>query len=342
MTGRDDRDTIGLRGAPSLPGLRFRRFRGSTDLPGMVEVITAAHHADAVDFFVTVGDLANELDHAVNEDTARDLIVAEIDGRIVAYARASWSIRDGQYTYVSSGEVEPSVRRHGIGRALLHAEQDRLRSIAATHPVDAEKRLQAWIFGGQVGCRALLHSDGYETIRYFSEMARSLADPIPDRALPDGLEIRPVTAADHRRIFEAEAEAFRDHWGYREQTDDDLERTFGNPDLDTSLWRVAWEGDEVVGVIVTTIPRAENAELGTKRGWLDQISVRRPWRKRGVASALIVSAMAGLRERGLDTALLGVDAENPTGALRLYEALGFRVVDHGEVLSRELTPTSAA
>ena len=338
MTERDHADNITIPEAPSLPGLRFRRFRGPSDLPGMVEVITAAHRADKVDFFMTVDDLAHELEHAVNEDTARDLIVAEIDGRIVAYARASWSIRDGQYTYVSGGEVDPSVRRRGIGRALLHAEQERLRSIAATHPPDLPKRLQAWTFGGQVGTRALLHADGYETIRYFSEMARSLADPIPDRALPDGLEIRPVAPVDHRRIFDAEAEAFRDHWGYREQTDDDLERMFGYPDIDTSLWRVAWEGDEVAGVIVTTVPRAENAHLGTKRGWLDQISVRRPWRKRGVASALIVSAMAGLRERGLDTAMLGVDAENPTGALRLYEALGFRVVDHGEVLSRELTP----
>jgi mycothiol synthase len=342
MTERDHRDTITIPGAPDLPGLRFRRFRGSSDLPGMVAVLTAAHHADAVDSFMTVDDLAHDLDHAVNEDTARDLIVAEVDGRIVGYARASWSIRDGQYTYVSSGEVEPSVRRHGIGRALLHAEQDRLRSIAATHPADAEKRLQAWVFGGQVGCRALLRSEGYETIRYFSEMARSLADPIPDRVLPDGLEIRSVAPADHRRIFTAEAEAFRDHWGYREQTDDDLERTFGDPNLDTSLWRVAWDGDEVAGVILTTVPRAENAELGTKRGWLERISVRRPWRKRGVASALIVSAMTGLRDRGLDTAMLGVDAENPTGALRLYEALGFRVVDHGEVLSRELTDREGA
>lgn len=335
MTEQHQSDSVELSGAPDLPGLRFRRFRGATDLPGMVEVITAAHHADAVDYFQTVDDLANELEHAVNEDTARDLIVAELDGRIVGYARGSWSIRDGQYTYVSNGEVDPSVRRRGIGRALLHAEQDRLRSIAADHPAGGPKRFQAWIFGGQVGTAALLRADGYQTIRYFSEMARPLTDPIPILGLPDSLEIRPVFAADHRRIFLAEADAFRDHWGYREQTDADLERTFGSPDLDTSLWRVAWDGDEVAGVVVTTVPRAENAELGTKRGWLDRISVRRQWRKRGLASALIVSAMAGLLERGLNTAMLGVDAENPTGALRLYEGLGFRVVDHGEVLSRD-------
>ena len=87
---------------------------------------------------------------------------------------------------------------------------------------------------------------------------------------------------------------------------------------------------------MTAISQAENDELGTRRGWLDRISVRRPWRRKGVASALIVSAMEGLRDRGLDTAMLGVDAENPTGALSLYEGLGFVVIDRGEIHARPL------
>jgi ribosomal protein S18 acetylase RimI-like enzyme len=73
--------------------------------------------------------------------------------------------------------------------------------------------------------------------------------------------------------------------------------------------------------------RAENETLGVRRGWLERISVRRPWRKRGLATALIVSALEGLRDRGMTDAMLGVDAENVTGALGLYEKLGFRVKD---------------
>ena len=336
MTEQNVGEGLELADAPDIPGLRFRRFRGDPDLAGIVEVMTAAHRADTVDYFLTVADLANELEHPINEDPARDLIVGEVDGRIVAYARASWAIRDGEYAYMSSGEVDPAVRRRGVGRALLRAEQDRLRAIAAGHPDDHAKRFHAWTFGGQVGSLALLHAEGYQTIRYFSEMARPLDEPIPMLPLPDGLEMRPVDPADHRRIFRAEAEAFRDHWGYREWTDNDMERTFAFPDLDTSLWRVAWDGDEVAGVVVTTILRAENEELGELRGWLERISVGRRWRRRGVASAIIVSAMAGLGKRGFETAMLGVDAENPTGALHLYEGLGFRVVNGGEVLSRPL------
>lgn len=329
-------DVIEVPGAPDIPRLRFRHYRGPADLPGIVSIVTAAHRADDVDYFPTVDELANELAHSLNEDPARDLIVAEHDGRIVAYARSSWAPRDGEYTYQTDGEVDPSIRRHGIGRALLRAQQDRLRAVAATHPAEVDKRFHGWIFGGQVGAEALLRSDGYAPIRYFAEMARPLDEPIPSLPLPDGLELRPVDPADHRRVFDAEAEAFRDHWGSREWTDADFARTIGEPNLDTSLWRVAWDGNEVAGVIVTVVFPAENEALGVKRGWLDRISVRRPWRRRGVASALIVSALEGLRERGLDTGVLGVDADNPTGAFQLYEGLGFSVVQSGQVLARPL------
>jgi mycothiol synthase len=326
----------------SVPGLAFRHFRGDPDLPGILAVIHAAHHRDGVDAFPSLERLANELDHPVNENAASDLIVGELDARIVAYARASWSVRNGTYVYQSDGEVHPDVRRRGIGRALLRAEHGRLRRIAADHPTGAPRHLQAWLFDGQGGRAALLSSEGYAPVRYFTEMARSLAEPIPTVALPNGLEIRPVVPADHRRIFDAEAEAFRDHWGYREWTDADFARTFDDPDLDTSLWRVGWAGDAVAGVVVTLVPQTENAELGTLRGWLDRISVRRPWRRRGLAAALIASAFEGLRERGLDTAMLGVDAENPTGALALYERLGFRRVSGGQVLTRPLDDAEAS
>ncbi len=232
--------------------------------------------------------------------------------------------------------MDPIIRRRGIGRALLHAQQDRLRAIAAGHPNDVGHSFQAWLFDGQVGAEALLHADGYAPIRWFAEMDRRLDLPIPARALPDGLEVRPVAAADHHRIFDAEADAFKDHWGQREWIESDFDRTFGDPNLDTTLWRVAWAGDQVAGVIVNSVPAAENETLGMNRGWLDRISVRRPWRKRGVASALIVSSLEAFRERGLDTAALGVDADNPTGAFRLYESLGFAPVRHGRVLARKL------
>jgi ribosomal protein S18 acetylase RimI-like enzyme len=96
-----------------------------------------------------------------------------------------------------------------------------------------------------------------------------------------------------------------------------------DPDTDISLWKVAWDGDEVAGVSINTVYAEENERLGINVGWLDQVSVRRPWRRKGVGAAVIAESLRLLRERGLDEASLGVDAENPTGALALYEGLGF-------------------
>jgi ribosomal protein S18 acetylase RimI-like enzyme len=80
----------------------------------------------------------------------------------------------------------------------------------------------------------------------------------------------------------------------------------------------------------------ENEELGVARGWLEHISVRRPWRKRGLAGALIADSLQALKARGLTEGALGVDAENPSGALRLYESLGFRRHQTGIAFRKDL------
>ena len=100
--------------------------------------------------------------------------------------------------------------------------------------------------------------------------------PIDPVRLPDGLELRPVEEAHHRQIWDADAEAFRDHWNSAERTEADYEAWFAEPELDTGLWRIAWAGDEVAGVVMPSIWPAENEVLGIRRGWLDHVSVRRP------------------------------------------------------------------
>ena len=148
------------------------------------------------------------------------------------------------------------------------------------------------------------------------------AEPIP---MPDGIELRPVTPDQHRPVFDADDEAFRDHFEYRAATEQDFVATFSQPDIDTSLWKVGWDGDRIAGCVLPYIWKEENETLGVKRAWLESVSTRRPWRRRGLARALIAASLVELRERGIEEALLGVDAENPTGALALYEGLGFEV-----------------
>jgi len=81
----------------------------------------------------------------------------------------------------------------------------------------------------------------------------------------------------------------------------------------------------VAGAVWNVILEHENRELNRARGLLDSVFVRRPWRGRGLASSLVGHSLALLRDRGMTSAVLGVDADNPLGALGLYRKAGFEV-----------------
>lgn len=313
-----------LAAAPPITGLTFRAFEMERDVAALAELIAEANLADDVDYVPSPEQLRHEFEHRSSFDPARDVMLAEIEGRLVGGAEVSGKLREGTVVNYTSGWVRPSERRRGIGRALLRWAEDRARETGAESPGREPNAIGSWLDETQPGAIALFESEGYAIVRYGFMMVRDLAEPLPDAPLPEGLEIRPVVEADHRRIWDADVEAFRDHWEVSERTEEDFVGCFTEPTLDTSLWRVAWDGDEVAGSVMTAIWAEENDRLGVSRGWLEHVSVRRPWRRRGLAAALMASAMQGLIERGIREAALGVDAENTSGALRIYESIGFR------------------
>lgn len=317
---------LDIRGAPALRGLRFRRFRGAEDFAPMAALVTAVAEADGVDHVPTVEEIAHSYAHLSNCDPYQDMIFAEVGAKVIAYNRVKWDQEaEGTYVYTHFGHLHPAWRRRGIGRAMLRAAEARLRHIAAGHPQDGPRTLQSWAADTEVGARALLEAEGYRAVRYEYEMVRPNLDDLPEAPLPPGLEVRPAVPEHDRAIWEAMQEAFRDHWGYRPRTETDYEEWRTWPHYDRSLWRVAWAGDQVAGMVLSFIDRPENEAFGRRRGYTEAISVRRPWRRRGLARALIVQSLRALRERGMTEAGLGVDAENRHGALRLYRSVGFQV-----------------
>lgn len=323
-------------GSPLTDGLGFRAFDPNRDYPGLTEILQAQMLKDHVQWVPSEASIRNDYENMAGFAPAADAIVGEIDGRIVAMGAVIRQLRGGEVEYMLDGVVDPPWRRRHIGAAILRWQETRARERLADEPVRDGAHLMSWVEDTRAGSLALLAGAGYRQIRFGFMMVRDLGEPIPDIPLPDGLKVRPVVEAHHRAIFEAENEAFRDHWNHREQEEVDFVRTFAQPDLDTSLWRVAWDGNEIAAVVQNFIFPEENERLGVKRGWLEHISTRRPWRRRGLASALTVASFHAFRERGLDETALGVDSENPNGALGLYEGLGFRKLQTGIAHRKEL------
>jgi mycothiol synthase len=323
---------------PPIPGLAFRHLRAPSDYPAMNAVANANRAADGDPFAVSLESFANNYEHLSNSDPARDVLVVEVGGSIVGYARCAW-YREfaGDRIYETICFLDPGWQRRGLGRAMLAAIEERVREVAAGHPTDGKRLLQAEANDAATGREALLRSAGFVPVRHGFTMVRPTLDDQPDAPLPDGVEIREVRPEHMRAIWDADQEAFRDHWGSGQATEADYQLFLDDPTQgDTTLWRIAWDGDQVAGQVRSYINAEENRRFGRRRGWVENISVRRPWRHRGLARALMAASFPLLRERGMTEGALTVDTENLSGALRVYESVGFRPVHRSTTYRRPL------
>jgi mycothiol synthase len=316
-------------------GLRLRPYAGGADLAEVVRLLNAEAAADGLQRRTSLEELGAIYAHPSDAfDPARDVTVAEIDGEVVAVGeRETVDTTDGHREYRLDGVVDPAWRRRGIGRALLR-ESERIARERASVEGHASPILASWSWETQPGDRALLEWAGFQPARWFFDMVRPTLDDVVDVALPDGLEIRSIDAWLARAVWAADIDAFADHWGGFDHSEENLQRWLDAPTTDLSLWVIAFDGAEIAGGVVNSIDPDQNAALGVRRGWLNSVFTRRAWRRRGLATALVARSLARLRERGMSSAALGVDADNPNGALGLYERLGF-VIDERAIAWRK-------
>ncbi len=321
--------SIYLPGGPAIPGLHFRNFQGESDFPGMQTVLNAARVADQEQYFESLEGFINNITHLTHCDPYQDILIAEIHAEVVAFSRVEWRVEEatGAHLYMLIGWVRPDWRGRGIGRAMLHHNQVRLHEIAVSLSSAGDERpgeYEAYATNFQPGNLALMESEGYHVVRQGYTMYRPNLDEIPEIPMPEGLEVRPALPEHYRKIWDASQEAFRDHWGYAVPTEEDYQGWLKSSEFQPDLWQVAWDGEEVAGMILNFINQEVNEKFGRKRGYTEGISVRRPWRKRGLARALLARSLKMHRDLGMTEAGLGVDASNPHGAVHLYELMGYR------------------
>ena len=314
----------------------------------MSTIIRASAEVDDTERADTPEELENFFAHLTNCDPYTDMIFAEVDPgdggepQVIGYSRGTWRMEaSGEHRYVFIVRVLPGWRRRGIGRAMLGWMEGRLREIAAGHPQEIEKYLLSFVTQGETSLAALLERTGYQPLRYAFDMVRPDLETIPDTPLPEGLEVRPVLPQHYRAIWDADIEAFRDHWGYTEPTEADYQGWLADTTtFQPELWQVAWDiaTNQVAGQVRTFIDHEQNQLYDRKRGWTEFISVRRPFRRRGLARALITRSLLVQKQAGMTESALGVDSENLSGATRVYEDCGFRVVKRNTIYKKPLSP----
>ncbi|MEP7188822.1 MAG: GNAT family N-acetyltransferase, partial [Roseiflexaceae bacterium] len=231
--------------------------------------------------------------------------------------------------------VHPEFRGQGIGKALMDWAEDRARVALDRAPADARIVLEAGTTSIHLPTIELLGERGFVAARHSLSMARDLDDQLSEPSWPAGITVRTMRSGEELAVYRAENEAFRDHWGHVEAPEEAgysiwQHRTLADPAHDPSLWFLAIDDDEIAGFSL-----CDSFQIGDPdMGYVNTLGVRRPWRRKGLAEALLYHSFAELRRRGRTR--VGVDADSLTGATRLYEKVGMRAIKDFIKFEKEL------
>lgn len=257
-----------------------------------------------------------------NVDARRDIRVAFEGDRLVGYA----DVYD-QNQWHTRYWCEVKARDEAVADALVGWCEGRASGDARDGAF-----LRSYVREREAATVSAFERRGYERIRSSFRMLLDLDDEPAPPEWPEGIAVRTIGEAEDRALYEADQECFADHWEHVEEPYDEwLHWTLGREGFDRSLVFVAADGDAIAGYALC---RPSEAEPDT--GWVDRLGVRRSWRKRGIALALLRHGFREFRNRGFRRAGLGVDAENLTGAVRLYERAGMRVARRSDCYQRTL------
>jgi mycothiol synthase len=254
--------------------------------------------------------------------------------RLLDLERDSWVVEDGSlaayavvFPHANSGDIDgyvhPDRKGIGLGSWLVSRCEERVRErgLPTAH---------AWALEADVDARRFFEARGYREARRFYRMLVEHEAPPPEPEWPPGFGADTFKPEDARAVHAALAEAFAGEWSYVSLPYERwVELRVEAPDFDPTLWFIVRDGDEIAAVL-----RADPERTGA--GWIGAIGVLKPWRRRGLGLALLRHAFAEFYRRGQPRVALGVDAENPTGATRLYERAGMHVAYEAVAYAKDL------
>ncbi len=317
---------------PAATGLSWRPLTRA-DVPALAALVARVEELDAQPFRTSEAEVDEWFDGEW-KDLARDSRVGlDADGAPRAWLLTDSSPGDVRVVRVHlSGGVDPQWRGRGIGRALVGWGTARARQRLVESGKDVPGRIFGFLEDHRTDALALYAAAGYTPIRFFTDMRRDLSRPLPEVRAPEGVRIVPWSDELDEPVRLAHNEAFADHWGSEPRTPEAWR--VGRAMFAPQWSHVALDATtgEVAGYTMSGRYEHDWAVAGFTSGYTELLGVRRAWRGRGVAPALLEAAMRSFRADGMEYAELDVDTANPSGAHGLYARLGYEVT-HGAVMT---------
>lgn len=304
----------------------MRAFADENDLNRIAHLINTCYTVDEMDNSTSVTELREEFDTpSINK--AKDLRLWENEsGELVGFG-SLWitepsEVIDGFLDFY----VHPDVRGGNLETQIIGWGEIRMREVKHERAFPVKLRVGAR--DTETNRIVILENHGFASDRYFFNMERSLAEPIPEPQFPKGFILRCMKLEEDVEAWvDLHNNSFIDHWNFHPLTLENfkhwLKEASYRPDLDL----IAVTADNTFAACChCNINTEKNARMGRKRGVVEILGTRRGFRRMGLGKAMLLAGLHRLQEAAMDTARLGVDADNPSGALRLYESVGFRKV----------------
>jgi mycothiol synthase len=307
------------------------------DLPAVIDLLNA-WWADLIGTRPFAGEMMRSEWTQPGFEFSRDCCLAVAGDQLVGYgAIYSKAPYVNNYLFV---RTHPAHYNRRIEEVLTAWGEARIAENLPLAPPTARVTIGCSNYTPHERGAHLLLDLGYRYVRSSYSMMIEMTSAPPEPIWPAGITVRGmIPNQEEEAVFRAMDEAFQDHWGYVEQPFAEvfarwLHYLRNNPVHDPEFFFLALDGDQIAGLALCVPRDAEYPDMC----WVDDLAVRRPWRRRGLALALLHHLFGECYRRGIPKVGLGVDASSLTGATRLYEKAGMHVFRQWDNYEKELRP----
>lgn len=299
--------------------LTLRRFRDE-DATALADIRAEAAVEAGIGNESTLGTppTADELRASGNNADENSFVIAEVDDQVVGYSTMThWSEASGVTVFLIDGYVAAKFRNQGVATEVLHHMESQAETRAKSMGVQDDAVFGAGASTSEDSRKSFLHDNGYSVVFSMVEMELLDLSSIAPTSSAADLELGTATADECRQLWELDELVYQGRPFTPATSVDSLERFTERAKRDLSLWFVARDQGGVVAC-ASSCDRDTYAEI-------TDVSVHPDYRRRGFGKALLTRNLVELSNRGFKRARLHTDGENRSGALSLYESIGFQL-----------------